>query len=106
MTNIQVSLGLGLVLYAISPITNYFSHNYQVAVNVGQMRFFGKEHVSMMIFAVILISVGSIKVKNISHDKEKFKTMAIWFTLGLLLILIAIPWPFSPAAQRPFFRPL
>ncbi len=103
VTNIQVSFGL--VLYAISPITNYFSHNYQVAVNVGQMRFFGIEHVLMMIIAVILISIGSVKVKNKSNDKEKFKTMAIWFTLGLLLVLIAIPWPFSPVAQRPFFRP-
>ncbi|AKD57173.1 hypothetical protein [Spirosoma radiotolerans] len=102
ITNIQVSLGL--VLYAISPITTYFSHHYQVAVHVGEMRFFGIEHAFMMIMATLLISIGSVRVKNKRHDQEKFKTMAIWFTLGLLVILIAIPWPFSPLAKRPFFR--
>jgi cytochrome bd-type quinol oxidase subunit 2 len=102
ITNIQVSLGL--VLYAISPITAYFSHHFQVAVHVGVMRFFGLEHAFMMIMATLLISTGSVKVKNKSTDREKFRTMTIWFTLGLLVILIAIPWPFSPLAKRPFFR--
>lgn len=102
ITNIQISLGLGL--YAISPITAYFSHHYQVTVHVKQMRFFGLEHAFMMIMATLLISIGSVKVKNKSTDREKFRTMALWFTLGLLVILIAIPWPFSPFAQRPFFR--
>jgi hypothetical protein len=30
--------------------------------------------------------------------------MALWFTAALLLILVAIPWPFSPFAQRPYLR--
>lgn len=102
MTNIQVSLGLGL--YAISPITAYFSHHFQVAVHTGELRFFGLEHAFMMIIATILISIGSVKVKKKGTDREKFRTMAIWFTLGLLVILIAIPWPFSPFAKRPLFR--
>jgi hypothetical protein len=30
--------------------------------------------------------------------------MAIWFLLGLIVILIAVPWPFSPLANRPYIR--
>ncbi|MVM36103.1 hypothetical protein GO755_39180 [Spirosoma sp. HMF4905] len=103
IVNIQVVVGL--YLYFISPITDYFSHNYKIAVKVGEMRFFGLEHVLLMIIALTIISIGSVKIKNKSKDTEKFKTMAIWFTIGLLAILTSIPWPFSPLASRPYIRP-
>jgi len=102
ISNIQ--LGVGLCLYFISPIIDYFLHNYKEVVKVGGIRFFGIEHSLMMLIALIVISIGSVKVKSKSKDNEKFRTMAIWFTIGLLIILISIPWPFSPLASRPYFR--
>ncbi len=99
---IQLIVGLGL--YFISPVIDFFLHNYKNAVKVGEIRFFGIEHSLMMLMAIIIITVGSLKVKNKSKDNEKFRTMAIWFTIGLLVILISIPWPFSPLANRPYFR--
>lgn len=57
-------------------------------------RFFGMEHISMMLLAIILITVGYSKAKRVSSDKLKFKNLAIFFTIGLVLILAAIPWPF------------
>ncbi len=100
----HIQLGVGLCLYFISPIIDYFLHNYKVAVKIGGIRFFGMEHSLMMLIAIIIITIGSVKVKNKSKDKEKFRSMAIWFTVGLLVILISIPWPFSPLASRPYFR--
>ncbi|MEJ7740420.1 MAG: hypothetical protein WKF97_23625 [Chitinophagaceae bacterium] len=63
------------------------------------------EHITMMLTAIIVITIGSAKTKRKSTDQEKFKTMATWFTIGLLIILTSIPWPFSPLTSRPFFRP-
>lgn len=100
----HIQLGVGLCLYFISPIIDYFLHNYKNAVKVGEIRFFGIEHSLMMLIAIIIISIGSVKVKNKSKGNEKFKTMAIWFTIGLLVILISIPWSFSPLVSRPYFR--
>jgi len=37
-------------------------------------------------------------------DKEKFKIMLLWYGIALIIILIAIPWPFSPLANRPYLR--
>ena len=100
----HIQLGVGLCLYFISPIVNYFLHNYKEATKVDGIRFFGMEHSLMMLIAIIIISIGSVKVKNKTTDNEKFRTMAIWFTIGLLIILISIPWAFSPLASRPYFR--
>jgi uncharacterized membrane protein len=59
----------------------------------------------MMITAIIIITIGSAKTKRRQTDNEKFKTMAIWFTIGLLIILTSVPWAFWPLVSRPYFRP-
>jgi uncharacterized membrane protein len=66
--------------------------------------FFGIIHIVLMLVAIILITIGSAMAKRKTGDEQKFKTILLWYSLGLLLILIAIPWPFSPLAQRPYMR--
>jgi cytochrome bd-type quinol oxidase subunit 2 len=100
----HVQLILGIWLYFISPIIDYFLHNYKIAVHQREIRFFGMEHNIMMIIAILIITIGSFKAKRKPTNQEKFKTMAIWFTIGLVIILISIPWTFSPFAQRPLLR--
>ncbi len=100
----HIQLIIGLWLYFISPVIDYFLHHYKDAVHEREIRFFGMEHNIMMIAAIVIITIGSAKAKRKSTDKEKFKTMAIWFTIGLLIILVSIPWKFSPLASRPYFR--
>lgn len=102
LANIQFLLGIGL--YFISPIVSYFLHNFSTAVHNRTIRFFGMEHVVMMLIAVAVISTGSAKTKLKTTDKEKFKTMAVWFTVALLIIISSIPWSFSPLISRPNFR--
>ena len=102
----HIQLTLGLWLYFISPIVAYFLHNFSTAVHERAIRFFGMEHITMMLIAITLITIGSAKAKRKPTGKEKFKTMAIWFTVALLIILSSIPWSFSPLISRPNFRPL
>jgi hypothetical protein len=103
IVHIQFLLGLGL--YLVSPIVDYFLHHFQDAVHQRELRFFGMEHSVMMFLAVTVISIGSGKAKRETKDAEKFKIMAIWFAVGLLIILTSVPWPFSPFTSRPYFRP-
>ncbi len=104
-TIVHIQLMLGLTLYYISPIIDYFLHHFKEAVHQRDIRFFGMEHSLMMLTAIIVISIGSAKAKRKQTDREKFKTMAVWFTIGLLIILSSIPWSFWPFASRPNFRP-
>jgi hypothetical protein len=101
----HVQLTIGLWLYFISPIVNYFLHNFHTAVHERQIRFFGMEHITVMLTGIVLITIGSAKAKRKATDKEKFKTLAIWFSIGLFVILTSIPWAFSPLISRPYFRP-
>lgn len=102
----HVQLVLGLTLYFVSPIVNYFLHNFGIAVRERNIRFFGMEHVTMMLVAITLITIGSVKTKHKPADEQKFKTMAIWYTIAFVIIFLSIPWSFSPFTSRPNFRPL
>ncbi len=103
-TIVYLQLVLGLWLYFISPISNYFLHNFKTAVHQRDLRFFGMEHSIMMIAATIMITIGSAKAKRRPTDDQKFRAMAIWFTIGFLIILTSVPWAFSPFTSRPYFR--
>lgn len=100
----HVQLTVGLWLYFISPVVNYFLHHFKEAVHNRQIRFFGMEHITMMLIGITLITIASAKAKRKTTDQEKFKTMAIWLTVALLVILSSIPWSFSPLTSRPLFR--
>jgi hypothetical protein len=47
-----------------------------------------------------------VSSKRKPGDREKFKTMAIWFSIALFIIFLSIPWPFSPFTSRPYLRNL
>lgn len=100
----HIQLVIGIMLYTQSPIIKYFWHNFNEAVENLDTLFFGLLHIAFMLLAIILITTGSALAKRKQTDKEKFKTMLVWFSISLLIIFIAIPWPFSPLANRPYYR--
>jgi hypothetical protein len=100
----HIQLVIGLVLFFISPVTQYFMSNFKDAVHNRQIRFFGMEHTSVMLIAVTFITIGSVSAKRKADDKAKFKTLAIWYSIALFLILTSVPWPFSPLVSRPWMR--
>lgn len=102
----HIQLVVGYLLYFQSPLIAYFRSHYSDVVQQIQYSFFGLVHIILMTLAVILITIGSSLAKRRETDPTKFRTMIWFFSLGLLIIFIAIPWPFSPFAARPYFRPL
>lgn len=98
----HLQLTLGIILYTKSPIVNYYWAHLKDAGR--ELVFFGVIHLLMMLAAIVFITIGSAKAKRMPTDRQKFKTMLVWYSIGLLIILMAIPWPFSPLASRPYFR--
>jgi hypothetical protein len=98
---LQVIVGLGLY-FGLSP------WGLNVMKQPGAMkdptaRFFGMEHIAVMILAAILAQVGRIALKKASSDTLKHKKAFTYFGIALLLVLLMIPWGiWNPA--RPLFR--
>ncbi|PLK45679.1 hypothetical protein C0V77_06030 [Emticicia sp. TH156] len=95
----HTQLIIGFVLYfALSPITGFFIKNG--AGGNDEIRFFGMYHLALMLGSIVVATIGSALSKKAVSDTQKFKTIAIWFSFALILILSAIPW------YRPLFRNL
>lgn len=101
---IHTQLVIGLVLYFGRGWTSFWS-NFKEFVKQDSSRFFGMEHLIMMVLATILITIGSAKVKRQTTDAAKFKTLAVWFTIGFVVIWATIPFAFrGEEIARPLFR--
>ncbi len=100
----HVQLTIGMILYTQSPVIKYYWKNSYLDTPNADGFFFSILHMALMLIAIIVITIGSAMAKRKHSDTQKFKTMLVWFSIALLIILIAIPWPFSPLASRPYFR--
>ncbi|WP_276090289.1 hypothetical protein [Pedobacter sp. JY14-1] len=98
----HLQLMIGLTLYFKSPLTRL---SIPASGNMRQeLMFFKYAHILMMIISIILLTIGSAKAKRAEGAALKYKTVLIWYSIALLIILAAIPWPFSPLAARPYMR--
>nr|WP_294859797.1 hypothetical protein [uncultured Fluviicola sp.] len=100
----HVQLIIGILVYTQSPSINYFWKHTKVAINNWDVTFYSLIHAFLMLLAIVVLTIGSAKAKRMGTDREKFRTMLIWFLVAFILIFIAIPWPFSPFSNRPYFR--
>ncbi|HLT51965.1 MAG TPA: hypothetical protein VKZ93_08400 [Arenibacter sp.] len=88
----HLQLLLGLVLFFISPKgLNAITELGMGGLN-SAARLVAVEHPFMNIIALVLITIGWSKHKKLLEAKRKFKTITIFYGLGLLLILSRIPW--------------
>ena len=103
-TIVHIQLTIGMLVYIKSPIIKYYFSDFKNLINNWNLTFFGLFHFILMVSAIVIITIGSAKAKRKKTDIEKFRTMLTYFSIGLIIIFIAIPWPFSPLANRPLLR--
>lgn len=89
----HLQLVIGVVLYVSRGWSQQFS-NMAVAMKNASLRFWTVEHITMMIIAIVFITIGNIRSKKMDSDTGKYKQILIWFGLALLIIIAAMPWPF------------
>jgi hypothetical protein len=103
MLSMDIQLLVGLALYYTGA---WFDRLKHLGDNMkdANLRFFTMEHEVMMIIAWILVHIGRSVVKKAVPPEVKFRRSLIFFGIALVLILIAMPWPFRDAVARPWFR--
>lgn len=92
LISIHLQLVIGLLLYVMLITSDGF--DFGASMKDPLMRYFSVEHITGMLLAIVLITIGYSKAKRADSNKAKFKSLAIFFTIGLVIILAMIPWPF------------
>ena len=90
MVSLHTQLLIGLILYFISPRVSFAAGWMKDAA----LRFYGMEHLAGMIIAIALITIGYVKSKKGTGPQEIYKPIKLFYIIGLILILVSIPWPF------------
>lgn len=84
----HIQLLVGLILYFLSPL----GHALLGEMKDADARLTSLEHPLINIIAIVLITIGWSKHKKAETGTAKFKSIAVFFGIGLLLILSRIPW--------------
>lgn len=92
---VHTQLLIGLILYFISPTVKSALANMGEAMGDPVLRFWAVEHIATNIIAIVLITLGYSTAKRATMDKAKFTRIALFYLIGFVLIMAAIPWPFS-----------
>jgi Na+/H+-dicarboxylate symporter len=90
LSHIQLLIGLGW--YFMSPWFDMLKTDAGAVMKDKATRLLAVEHPITMILAIVFITIGWSKHKNKTEDAAKFKTFAIFYGIGLVLILSRIPW--------------
>lgn len=90
VSHMQLLIGFGW--YFMSPWFKALKTNGAAVMSDKGVRLLAIEHPITMILAIVLITMGWSKHKKKTEALAKFKTLAIFYGLALLLMLSRIPW--------------
>lgn len=87
----HIQLLVGFILYFISE-KGVKAFSLEGAMKIPELRLTMLEHPLINIIAIVLITIGWSKHKKQESHNGKFKKIALFYGLGLFLILLRIPW--------------
>ncbi|CAM3724023.1 hypothetical protein FLGE108171_12215 [Flavobacterium gelidilacus] len=87
----HIQLLIGLILYFVSE-KGFKAFEIEGAMKNPELRLTMLEHPLINIIAIALITIGWSKHKKQESQNGKFKKIAVFYTLGLILILSRLPW--------------
>lgn len=88
----HLQLLIGLILFFVSANGLKAIQTFGIGGLNSASRLFAVEHPFINILAIALITIGWSRHKKKEEDTAKFKSIGIFYGLGLLLILSRIPW--------------
>jgi heme A synthase len=92
MVMLHIQVTLGIVVSFVSGKISYAE---------GWMK--NPQYILLMVIAVTLATIGRKKAEKALDPAKKHKTILIWYTIVLIIIFAAIPWPFRTALGGSWF---
>lgn len=94
----HLQLIIGLILYVMKGWYNGMSSMSDPVV-----RFWAMEHFVGMLLGIVIITIGRARGKRKETNLAKHKTFAIYYTIGLIIVIALIPWPMKEDVGRALF---
>ena len=88
----HIQLLLGLILFFVSANGLKAIQTLGMGGLNSAARLLALEHPVINIVAIVLITIGWSRHKKFEEDNKKFRSIAVFYGLGLLFILSRIPW--------------
>lgn len=88
----HIQLLIGLALWALSPYSSTLFTNTSEVMKTPELRLLALEHPLTMLIAVALLTVGYSKHKKKVVSNGKFKMLAVFYSIALILVLTRLPW--------------
>lgn len=94
MVAMHIQVLIGIILYFISPRVAMAMGDFGAAMKDADLRFFGLEHGTAMVIAMVLITIGRKRAEKLRVDQRRHKRIALTYLIALIIIFVSIPWPF------------
>ena len=92
MVVLHIQLLIGFALFFINERNRVqFSGDW---ISNASLRFYGLEHLIGMLIAITIITFGRKKAEKLKNTRDKHRRVMISYGIGLIIILLSIPWPF------------
>lgn len=99
----SLQLAIGIMLYRRSYITGNFWRD-QLYYNDFEGFFFSVIHSVLMTIATVILLIAVFPTRKSNPKDKQFSKIIIYFSIALVIILLSVPWPFSPFIKRPYMR--
>jgi cytochrome bd-type quinol oxidase subunit 2 len=85
---IQLITGISLYFF-LKPEIQADSINVDKIASHDSLRFWVIEHVSLMLFALLLAQLGRLFIKQLSTDGRRYRTATFYYGIAFLVVLVS-----------------
>ncbi len=86
LISVHTQLLVGLILYFLSPLVQFSA----AAMKNRETRYWTTEHITMMIIAIVLITIGYSRSKKASLPQNKHANVFVFYFLAVIIVLITL----------------
>lgn len=88
----HIQMLLGLLVYVTTPRLQMWGEGAKVVMKDSLLRLLLLEHPIMNIIAIVLITMGWVKLKKQNEVRKMFGKVTLFYGIALVLLLSRIPW--------------
>ena len=97
----HIMLLIGLYQWFAGPwgLHNITNLGMKAVMKNNVYRFWSIEHITAMVIAIILITIGRSATKRNVSDKTKYRVSFWYYFIAFIIIIASVPWPFREVAR-------